>query len=128
MMDEKTLKFLLRGGHLSMSARIEKGLWPHPPLKYSDVLDCLIRTIETETWFPYEWKPVAGELIYEGGIIERISSSEYIYSICRHSPINPRLLAEQTKKVFTYPKEVAEYYLKWDLHLPGDLDGWQVIE
>jgi hypothetical protein len=127
-MDENTLLFLLRGGHLSMSDRIEKGLWPHPPLKYSDVVECVTKAVELETWFPLEWKPIEGKSIREGGIIERLSSSKYIYRSYRHQAINPTILAEQSEIVFKSSQAVVRYYLKWDLHLPGDLDGWQVTD
>jgi len=127
-MDDNSLLFLLRGGHYNMSDRIKMGLWPHPPLKLSEVIDCLARAVESETWFPYEWKPAAGEPVREGGIIERQSSSSYIYRSYRHSATDPKILAEQSEEVFSSSQAVALYYLKWDLHLPGDLDGWQVIE
>lgn len=31
-MDDPTLLFLLKGGHLNVADRIARGLWPHPPL------------------------------------------------------------------------------------------------
>jgi len=37
------------------------------------------------------------------------------------------VLAEQTEKVFSSSQDAARYYLKWDLNLPGDLDGWTVV-
>ena len=113
---------------MKLSDRIEKGLWPPPPLKFSDIVECLIRTVETETWFPLKWSLVEGKPIREGGIIERKSSSKFIYRSYRHDANNSYLLAEQTEKVFTTSRDVVKYYLKWDLNLPGDLDGWQVSE
>jgi hypothetical protein len=127
-MDSETLTFLLRGGHLNMPERIERGLWPHPPLKFSDVVRHLAQIIKSEKWFPREWKPaVPGESVWEGGVIERKSQWLYIYRAQKHHPINPNVLAEQTKKIFITPECAARYYLKWDLNLPGDLDGWKVV-
>ena len=127
-MDSETLTFLLRGGHLNMPERIKRGLWPHPPLKYSEVVRHLARVLESEKWFPHEWKPViSGKPIWEGGVIERKTRWLYVYRTQRHHPIAPNVLAGQAKKIFISPKAAARYYLKWDLHLPGDLDGWKVV-
>jgi hypothetical protein len=127
-MDSETLTFLLRGEHLNMPERIERGLWPHPPLSFFDIVRHLAKVLESEKWFPREWKAaVAGESVCESGVIERQSPSRYIYRAQRHHPTNPCVLAEQTEKVFTSPEDAARFYLKWDLNLPGDLDGWKVI-
>ena len=128
-MDPETLTFLLGAGRLSMSDRIERGLWPHPPLKLSELVRHLSGVIESEKWFPRPWEPaVPGQPVWEGGVIERVSPTRYIYRNQRHHPTNPSVLAEQTEKGFTSSKKAAAHYLKWDLHLPGDLDGWQVIK
>jgi hypothetical protein len=65
-MEGETLTMLLRGEYINMPERIQRGIWPHPPLSFS--------------------------------------------------------------RVFSSAKDAARYFLKWDLHLPGDLDGWKVIE
>jgi hypothetical protein len=127
-MDSKTLTFLLRGGHLNMPERVERGMWPHPPLKLSDVVRRLASVLESERWFPREWKPaVPGEPVWEGGVIERQSASKYVYRAQRPHPAVPNLLAEETEEIFTAPQDAARHYLKWDLILPGDLDGWKVV-
>jgi hypothetical protein len=127
-MDAETLTSLLRGGHFNMPERIERGIWPHPPINLSEVTHHLARVLESEKWFPREWKPAApGEAVWEGGVIERQSTSRYIYRSQRHQPINPNVLAEQTEKIFSSSKAAAQFYLKWDLNLPGDLDGWKVV-
>jgi hypothetical protein len=127
-MDSATLTSLLRGEHLDMATRIERGLWPHPPLKLTDVLAHLVAVLQSEKWFPREWKSAEpGKPVWEGGVIERQSSSRYVYRAQRHHPTNPNILAEQTEKVFTSPEDAARFYLKWDLNLPGNLDGWTVV-
>jgi hypothetical protein len=126
-MDSETLTFLLRGGHISLDERIERGLWPHPPLKFKDLVAHLAGVIAKERWFPREWTPHrAGEPVHEGGVIERVSSLRFVYRCRRHHPLNPLVLAEETESVFFRAKAVAAHYLKWDLGLPGDLDGWTV--
>src|SRR5262249_8184106 len=79
-------------------------------------------------WFPREWKPAElGESVCEGGVIERQSSSRYVYRAQRHHPTRPDILAEQTETVFSSAEDAARHYLKWDLNLPGKLDGWVVV-
>lgn len=127
-MDSESLTFLLRGGHFSISERIERGIWPHAPLRFSDLVIHLAKVIETEKWFPVEWEPlVPGKAIREGGIIETKSKKEFIYRYQRHHPINPTVLAEKGERTFSSSKKVAEIYLKNEFHLPGDLDGWTII-
>ena len=110
-----------------MPERIERGLWPHPPLKFPDIVRHLANVLESEKWFPREWKPaVPGEAVWEGGVIERQSSSRYIYRAQRSYAHNSHLVAEQGEKIFTSPEDAARWYLKWNLQLPGNLDGWKV--
>jgi hypothetical protein len=126
--DKETLTFLLRGGHLNMPDRISRGAWPHPPLKFDDLVQHLVSILKTERWFPRAWEPAKpGEIVWEGGVIERVSSSKYIYHAQRGQPTNPFVLAESTEQQFSSAEAVARHYLKWDLNLPGDLDGWKVI-
>ena len=127
-MDSATLTALLRGEHLDMPERIKRGAWPHSSLKLSDLVTHLAKVLESERWFPREWKRSnPGESIWEGGVIERQSPSCYVYRVQRHQSINPLVLAQQTEKVFFSSRDAARYYLKWDLNLPGDLDGWTVV-
>jgi hypothetical protein len=126
-MDSETLTLLLRGEHLNMAERIERGVWPHPPLKINDLVTHLASVLQAEKWFPREWERAEpGKPVWEGGVIERQSAGRYLYRAQRHHPTNPNILAEQTEKVFSSADDAARYYLKWDLHLPGNLDGWTV--
>jgi hypothetical protein len=125
-MDSENLTFLLRQGHLDMKTRVARGIWPHPPLKFDDVLQHLISVLEKETWFP-KMPANENDAIDEGSVIERQSSEKFIYHRQRHQAHDPHILAEEIHKEFKSAEEVAKYYLKWDLHLPGDLDGWKVI-
>jgi hypothetical protein len=128
-MDEETLAMLLRGEHINMPERVARGLWPHPPLNFSEVLAELTRLVNQHRWFPREWHPHCdGEPVHEGGAIERQANDRYVYRAARAHPIKPHVLAESTERVFSSAEDAARYYLKWDLHLPGDLDGWKVIE
>lgn len=128
-MDAETLTFLLRGWHVSMPDRIERGLWPHPSIQFSEVKNHLVNILQHERWFPREWHPhIQGQAVYEGGVIEQKHAAKYVYRAARAWASNPFVTAEVTEKTFSSPLEAAAYYLKWDLHLPGDLDGWKAVE
>jgi len=38
------------------------------------------------------------------------------------------LRGQNIERVFSDPKDAACYFLNRNLHLPGDLDGWKVVE
>jgi hypothetical protein len=44
--DNETLLFLLKGGHLNMPDRIARGLWPHAPLSFDTVANYLAIVLE----------------------------------------------------------------------------------
>lgn len=121
------LTFLLRGGHLNVDERKEKGLWPNERLRYSEVLDHLATVLELEEWFPRvmpEHKP--GDLVYEGTVVQRISPSRFVCHSRRPSVYDLCTLAEESHKEFPKARDAAEFYLKWELNLPGRLDSWIV--
>jgi hypothetical protein len=128
-MNEETLTMLLRGEHINMPERIARGLWPHAPLSFSEVLAHLTNLLNQHRWFPREWQPHReGEPVHEGGIVERQGLARYMYRTARSYPTQPHVVAESAERVFSSAEDAARYFLKWDLHLPGDLDGWKVIE
>ncbi len=112
-----------------MPERMTRGLWPHPPLNFSEVVGHLTGLANQQRWFPREWRPHRdGEPVHEGGVIERQGINRYVYRAARAHPGRPSFLAESIERVFSSADEAARYYLRWDLHLPGDLDGWKVFE
>jgi hypothetical protein len=127
-MDDQTLIILLSGGHLNMPDRITSGVWPHPPIRFEDVVQFLTNHIQTVQWFPREFKSAQlGEPVQEGGVIERLEDGRYTYWNQASSPVNPVILSYHGTVEFTSAEDAARHYLKWDLRLPGDLDGWKVI-
>ena len=89
------------------------------------ILDELIPQIEE--WFPRrmpDHKP--GDLVYEGTVIQKVSGSRFICHSRRPSVYDLRALAQESQKEFTKAKDAAEFYLKWELNLPGRLDSWIV--
>ncbi len=126
--DNETLTFLLKHGHLDQQELLERDLDPSKPLKYADVVDHLARILQAEKWFPRYWEPEsAGEAIYEMIIVERKMPFLFICHVQKHSPLDPTLLVERKRRIFFSARSVARFYLKYDFGLPGNLDGWKVI-
>lgn len=126
-MPKEVLTLLLRGKHINVDERKAKGLWPNETLLYSEVLDHLSKVIEEAEWFPRRMPDhKLGDLVYEGTVIESVSPKRYICHSRRPSAYDLRTIAEESKQEFTNPKDAAEFYLKWELNLPGTLDSWPV--
>lgn len=128
-MDDETLTFLLRHGHLGRQELLKRGLDSSQPLKFNDLVNHLAKVIQQATWFPHYWQPEAdGEAIYEGIVIERKLSFLFICHSQHHSPLNPTLLAGRGSRIFFSAKSAARFYLEFDFAIPGKtLDGWKVI-
>ncbi len=128
-MTTEILLFLLKGGHINMEKRIESNIWPHPPLQLTDLINVLADYLRSNGIFPHEWiERKDGELIDDASVIERINEHVFVFRSRRAHPTNLHKLASNTEKVFNSEESVAEYYLRTTLHLPGDLDGWKVID
>lgn len=67
-----------------------------------------------------------GDLVYEGTVVQRISPSRFICHSRRPSVYDLRTVAEESHAEFHSAREAAEFYLKWELNLPGRLDSWPV--
>lgn len=125
-MDADTLTELLSGKHLSMAERTARGVWPHPPLRFSEVVHHLARVIESCQWFPRPWAAARpGELVADVTVIERRAPNCYLVHGQR-SGATGRTVAEQGSRTFESSDEAAEFYLRAEFNLPGDLDGWRV--
>jgi len=125
----ETLKFLLEGGHLSISDRKALGIWPHEALNFDDLVTFLVPIVEEQGFFPKAWEEhQEGEIVSENIVIEKDQSGKFVIRSRRHHPTKPTILAEESENWFQNPKDVCAFYLKWGLSLPGDLDGWKVEE
>ena len=127
-MDSESLTYLLCGGHYNVPDRISRGIWPHPPLEFEEVVKHLAHVIVEHPWFPYQPEPHStGKIVDEWGFIERVSLNEFVYHAGRGHAYAPFLLAEVYAVPFTCAEAAARHYLKRTLHLPGDLDSWKVV-
>jgi hypothetical protein len=126
-MDSESLTYLLRGGHHSVPDGIARGIWPHPPLRFDALVEHLAEVIEKDRWFPYEPKPhKTGGPVDEMGFIERIASDNFVYHAQHGFAHDPCTIAESSKTKFDRAEDVARHYLRWSLHLPGDLNGAKI--
>lgn len=114
-MPAEILTRLLRGEHFDMDERRGLGLWPPEALSYSEVLKHLCILLQKHEWFPRE--PIPSEAIY----INRSGAGEFKCIVW------PGQGAKSAERTFSDPTSAAEFYLKWELHLPGSLDGWPVV-
>ena len=127
-MDDDTLTLLLRGGHITLEERTARGVWPHPPLRLRALARLVARRVREDGWFPRPWEPhVPGRSVLERGMIERRGPLNYVYRAQRHSATDTTRLVETTERRFLTATAAARHYLRWDLRLPGDLDGWKVV-
>ena len=128
-MDSETIIYLLKGGHLNMEQRKEKGIWPHPPLLINDLINELVNYFQTHKWFPHEWvERKDGELIDDVAVLEKVNDKKVIYRSRAASPYDLTIITEKTEKKFKSIRKASEYYLRNVLYLPGTLDSWKVIE
>jgi len=128
-MDPEVIIHLLKGGHIKIQEREEMGIWPHPPLLFRDLVNELVKYLETNKWFPHEWvERKNGELIDDVEVIEKIDDRKFIYRSRVANPRDITIIATKTEETFTSATAVAEHYLRNALQLPGRLDKWKVVE
>ena|SRR5215471_10544819 len=127
-MDSETSTALLRGEHFSMADRIACGAWSHPPILFSDLVRRVAYVLEQGGCCAGPSGSVqSGESLPEDAVVERQSENRYIDRWQRPLATNPYVLAEQGERVFRTAVDATHHYLVCDRHLPGDLDGWQVV-
>jgi hypothetical protein len=128
-MDSKTLLYLLKGGHINMEMRLQKKLWPHPPIPMSQCIKEVVACLKAEKYFPHPWMPRKnGELIDDSSALELINDKKIMYRARAASPSDLTRITAQTEKNFSSAEIAVDYYLRNTLYIPGDLDGWEVIE
>lgn len=112
-----------------MPERLALGIWPHPPLEMSQLVNLITQCLGKEEWFPRPWEPAeSGKPVREGGTIQRAGGGRFIYRAQRHAATDPGILADSTEAIFSTAEDAARHYLRRDLNLPGTLDSWIVLD
>jgi hypothetical protein len=128
-MDRGTLLFLLKGGHIDMSTRVARKLWPHSPLLLGECIDAILDFLRSNKFFPVPWvEKKNGELIGDLMVIEKIDENNFLCKYRYSNPLNLLKISDVGEKTFKSGYEAVKYYLQHELYLPGDLDGWKVID
>jgi hypothetical protein len=126
-MEKDIIIRLLKGEHISVQERIEKKIQIHKSLNFEELVDILSEFILANAWFPYPLElSEEGKAVQEAGFIENVGEKGFIYYQQRAYATNPYVVAERIKKNFKSAEDIARFYLKNALHLPGDLDGFRV--
>lgn len=115
-MPPEVLTRLLKGEHIDMEQRRGLGLWPPETLRYSEVRNHLSELLESHEWFPH--LPCPSEAIY----IQRKGVDDFMCMVW------PGQGAKSTERAFSSAEEAADFYLRWELRLPGSLDSWPVVD
>jgi len=120
-MDLETLTFLLGGGHLNVPERQARGIWPHPPLKFWDLVDHIVSALESKGYFPRPWTDDSVV-----GVIERRSPNHYIFRSIGEIGVGREEYCEQS---YVTAKAAVRDYLRINFGLPqsGNLDSWKVV-
>ena len=127
-MDANSLTQILAGRHFNMTERIERGIWPHPPLKFCDLVRHLAEVLASQEWFPEKFIPARpGHIVADVVVVERSGSRDYVVHMQSSGP-SGFTIAGSGSRTFQSPDEAAEFFLHVAHRLPGDLDGWKVIE
>jgi hypothetical protein len=126
-MPAEILNRLLAGEHFNVEERKAIGLWPPETLRYEEVVQHLVSILESRQWFPRSPEAsTPGSAIREGIYVHQEAPDCFVCIAQRARADEPATLAEKTETMFRSPRQAAEYYLKWELNLPGRLDGWPV--
>jgi hypothetical protein len=146
------LTALLRGEHMDAERREALGLRTDETLRYADVVAHLAGVVSRSEWFPRPWEEhVAGQFVDENIVVQNLragdrdggngggrreggtgrrrwpGSPRFICHARRHAPTDPTALVEETHRPFWRARSAARFYLRFQLGLPGDLDGWKVV-
>ena len=127
-MTEEMLTAIVSGVHFNMEERIRRGAWPHPPLRLGDLVAHVAHVIESRDWFPRAWQPARpGAQVADLTVIERRGPNDFVVHLQRSGP-SGFTVAQRGEREFQHAEQAAAFYLKAEFQLPGDLDGWKVVE
>ena len=124
MITRDCLLRLLLGEHIYPDERQRLGITIHTVIQYNELVRILANELNETGVFPPK-VDLATLDVREGMYIVK-TDGEYECRMRRYSPSNPNLMVDAKTITFTDVREVVDFYLKWELCLPGHLDGIEV--
>lgn len=126
-MNTGTLTEVLSDKHLSIPDRIARGACPHPPLLFADVSH-FTNIVASRRRFPKPFRAAApGHLVAELTDVERRGPHECVVYEQRSGPSGYTVTGVALQR-FDSPTDAAAFFLCTEHRLPGDIDGWKVVE
>ena len=114
---------LLLGEHIYPQEREKLGINQTTKIKFNDLVSFLANEIKNTNRFPPVTQKESLSPVYEGKVITKITGNKFICFSKRTYADNPDIIAENAETIFNNAEEAAKFFLKWDLCLPGRLDG-----
>jgi hypothetical protein len=124
MLSNDILLRILAGGHICPDERQRMGITIHTVIQYNELVRILVNELNKTGVFPSNVDFAVLD-VREGMYIVKTDKG-YECRMHRYSPSNPKLVVEAKTIVFADIREVVNFYLKWELCLPGRLDGIEV--
>ena len=114
---------LLLGEHILPHERDLLGITSKTNIKIEDLVLVLAGELTRTDRFPPASKEESLSPFYDGVVINKEPKGKYVCTVKRPLADNPTIISEKTEFYFDNAKDAAEYFIKWDLFLPGKLDG-----
>ena len=121
MLPREILLKMLQGNHIYPEERQQLGITRDMVLSLNDLIEVLVEELNRAGRFPSDVDE--GILALREGMYLVKLQCGYECRMLRYSVHNPNVVAEAKKTLFEDPKEAAAFYMKWELGLPGRLDG-----
>ena len=124
MLPKDMILRILGGGHIYPDERQRLGIAIHTVIQYNELVRILVNELNEKGVFPPN-VDLAVLDVREGMYIVKTDGG-YECRMRRYSPSNPNLMIDAKTITFADVREVVDFYLKWELCLPGRLDGIEV--
>ena len=123
MTRKSALLKLLAGGHVDLLTRKQAGLDTNVVLRYNDLVKLLTAEVKAKGKFPFEFD----DSIPQDGMCIVRKGWHYVCMSCRTRADCPMVEAERSESWYFFCASAVRDYMRWNLNLPGSLDGIKVI-
>ena len=123
MTRKSALLILLAGGHIDVPTRDSLCINRDTVLKLHDLVKLVVGEVKANGKFPLEHD---ANIPQDGMCVVR-KGWRYSCISLRTRADNPTVVAEQCEKSYFLCSSAVKDYLRWNLNLPGRLDGIKVV-